>query len=143
MTKIDLHLHDHSVRPAPFTCRECGKPGAIWWSKSQISGGWRRRSLCVRCHNSYRHHGMSGPEYDTYLARGCSIPECRQPAAHIDHDHSICPHDSHSCKQCRRGPLCRNHNANVVPAIEQLKSGKYDNVLAYLGLQVRFEADAG
>jgi hypothetical protein len=85
-------------------------------------------------------HGMSRSDYDAFLTQGCAIEGCLKPAAHIDHNHAICPQPRHSCDKCRRGPLCHGHNTGTIAIIDTLVSGGLLAELAYLNLSVTFRS---
>lgn len=139
-------------KPDPLPC-PCGADGYIYWSSRGTGSGyrnwaagkegyWCRQALCSRCRGIRKSHGMTGAEYDAYLAQGCAIPACDRPAVNIDHDHSICPRprgDTHTCPRCRRGPLCHYHNTNVIRLLDALGNGEFTEELKYAGLQIRIK----
>lgn len=127
-------------KPEPSQC-PCGAEGMVRWarrgkgpsySRYTREGYWSRLTLCSRCRTLKGMHGMTGPEYDEYLAQGCAIEGCENLAVVIDHDHSVCPQGNHSCEKCRRGPLCHYHNRYLITFLDALFSGKLMREIAYV-----------
>lgn len=127
-----LRPYDSTAKPEPATC-ECGEPAKVY---ERGDGSWKKWKRCGKCQSVWIDHGMTLLEYNDYLASGCAIKGCLEPATHIDHDHSICPQRHHTCEACRRGPLCHSHNTRNVAVLDDLRAGKLSAELAYLGWEV-------
>jgi hypothetical protein len=126
---------------------ECKRANNAAWraENPEVGRAWRAENPArERARRSQRRaekrHGMTRPDYEAYLAQGCAIEGCVNPATQIDHDHTICSKNKHSCIKCRRGPLCTGHNARHIAAIDKLLTGGYQAELEYLNLSVTFHS---
>jgi len=121
-------------KPEPIKCRNfdfCGNLEEVRWSKNR----WHPRGRCSPCNHLFYAHGLTPEEKAILFAGGCGIQGCPNPPAHIDHDHSICAKENHSCNKCRRGALCHHHNAKIISVIDDLQNGKLRSELDYLGIK--------
>ncbi len=145
-----MDIHDKSNPPEPRPCKQCGQPGNVVWQKAlkdtrgthrkclRNVAYWSRLNECHRCRALRMHHNITWIERKELFSHGCAIVGCEREPTAIDHDHNVCPQETHSCEKCRRGVLCYYHNSIVVMHIDRLRMGDYDDALDYLGLSVEF-----
>ena len=123
--KQDTEFYLQNGKPHGY-CRDCAKEES---AKQRAENGeeiraWKRtwykkNSDKIRQRERERDYSLNNSAFIALLQSQdfkCAI--CTKPlilgniidAPHIDHDHSCCPGNAHSCGKCIRGLLCINCN---------------------------------
>jgi hypothetical protein len=107
------------------TCTTCNQKKAISDFYTSVSHSDGRQARCKSCQNEKRdfntfkkdHPDLTESEfYHMYFLQLGRCGACEEKIevkdVHIDHDHSHCG-KKRSCKNCRRGLLCRSCNLSL------------------------------
>ena len=127
---------------------------------------WLRMGLCLRCQHLRSNHGLTLAgllaiwESQDRRCYKCAklLPDPRiivagvrgrGRAAKVDHDHTVCPKNGHSCDRCRRGLACNACNCHELAISARVglwllpQDGDLGRWLEFLGPEDRDRLRAG
>ena len=120
-------------KPAPRSCRYCGRPGLIRWRAREPPrwSNWHRYNVCDKGQKLLATYGITCADFYQMQADQlgtCILSWCDRPCVFVDHDHAT---------GRIRGLTCAWHNSQVLAGIDEvIEHGALLEVLAYVGFDV-------